>query len=421
MENCGNNIINNGDDSYASSSSNYSGNIIESRKRTAADADISGSNQPLIKREATGSFKKIKENYKTIVGQLMSKITLSIDNKYLYTFRVMSDNKIKEYYGDSQCFAVLTEGKCYEMSLNFVQTEYSEWIQINEYKECEPNNSAIMPINYTLTGKEFENEDTVNTLAKFKYIYKKLNSNVYKIVFEINFQNLNDDPNIVQVECATNCRFFGNIFKRHVDYQDGDNISAIINYLKTNGNKIYTLYNVKCQRILNGSNVYYNWNMMTSTRMELCEMTADNKIAFSNLEDSENVKINISRSNKHVYSCDITNFRTEINENENGSNKFIMHFKSNDIITADNNDGMSTSSDSFSMWNRSVFYVNSAKKSETDSLQKLNADLNQAAELLEDGLIRIIIYVTVDNHDSRNMNMLSILKCSADNENCNFL
>jgi hypothetical protein len=54
------------------------------------------------------------------------------------------------------------------------------------------------------------------------------------------------------------------------------------------------------------------------------------------------------------------------------------------------------------------------KKTEGDVLQKLTADLNQITELLADGLIKVIIYVTIDNVNCsgnfKNINVLSILK-----------
>lgn len=378
---------------------------------------LSGENsgEPLIKRIAT-SPKKIKENYKKVSGKLMSKMTLSIDNIIYYTFRIMSDNKIKEYYGDSQSFKDMIEGKCYDVSLNFVKTKFSEWIQINEYNERETEIEAIIPMNDYLTNKEFENEDNVNTIAKLKYFYKKPNTSMYKIVFEINYKNLNDDPQIVQIECSANIKILLNLFKNNI--KGSDDIHDLIAHFKQNENKIYKIYNVKCQQITNGGyNVYYNWNMINSTRIETCK-TVDSE-AYVNLENCTSAKINISRSNKHIISCDVSNLKTEMEEIENGSDKFIIHFKSDDLFCAASDEHFTNIESN--KWNRSVFYVNTNKKTEADSLQKLSADLNQITELLEDNLIKIIIYVTVDNEDNRNMNVLSLLKYNDDENEYKFL
>ncbi|ANF29721.1 lef3 [Catopsilia pomona nucleopolyhedrovirus] len=390
-------------------------------KRSLSNDDNSG--EPLIKRTMI-DLKKIKENYKQVNGKLLNKMTLSIDNVIYYTFRIMSDNKIKEYYGDSQCFKDMIEEKCYDISLNFVKTKFSEWIQINEYKECEAQIESTVRMNDYLTCKEFENEDSVNTIAKLKYIYKKPNTVMYKIVFEINYKNLNDDPQVIQIECSTNAKMLLNIFKN--DIKGSNDINDLIAHIKKSENKIYNVYNVKCQQITNGgNNVYYNWNMLSSTRMEACD-GVDNEL-YANLQDCDNncgAKINISRSNKHIIACNVNSFKIEMDENNQsgngGSGKFIIQFKSDDLSYNDSDEQQSVCSD-YNKWNRCVFYVNANKKTEPDSLQKLSADLNQMAELLEDDLIKIILYTTVDNDDNRNMNMLGLLKYDDDENEYKFL
>nr|WRK23175.1 late expression factor 3 [Bombyx mori nucleopolyhedrovirus] len=374
------------------------------------------SGEPLIKRMAmANSPKKIRENYKRINGKLMGKMTLSIDNEYYYTFRIMSDNKIQEYYGDSQSFKDMEEGKCYDISLNYVKTKFSQMIQINEYKECEMEIETAIPLSAYLTNKHFENEDSVNIIVKYKFIYKKINSNLYKVVFEVAYKNFNDDSDVVQVECFVNAKTLMNLFKNNI--KGSDDVNEVFKYLKDNENQIFTIYNIKCQQIFNGANVYMNWNVVNSTRIELCE--AKENEAYSNLQNCTNARINISRSNKHVASYNVNMLKSELEENDMSDNKFIVQFKSDELNVADSDD-RSTSSDS-SRWNKSVFYVNTNKKTEADSLQKLCADFNQISMLLEDNLIKVTIYVTVENGENGNMNVLGLLKYDEDENDYTFL
>lgn len=48
-----------------------------------------------------------------------------------------------------------------------------------------------------LINKYFENEDGVNIIVKYKFIYKKINSGLYKVVFEVVYKNFNDDFDVV--------------------------------------------------------------------------------------------------------------------------------------------------------------------------------------------------------------------------------
>jgi hypothetical protein len=141
--------------------------------------------------------KKVKENYKKVTGKLINKTTLSIDNQRYYTFRFLSDNKVEAYYGNLQCFKDLVEGECYDVSLNFVKTKFKEWIQINEYDKCDAPINDTAQVKHCLTRADFENEDVVNVLAKLKCVFKRLNTNNYKMVFEI---NLADAGGAVRVE-----------------------------------------------------------------------------------------------------------------------------------------------------------------------------------------------------------------------------
>jgi hypothetical protein len=394
------------------------------RKRTLSINDNNNSSTSLN----NNNVKKIKENYKQITGKLISKTALSIDNEFCYSFRIVSENKSCEYYGDLQCFTHMQEGKFYNLSLNFIKTKFTDWIQINEYKECEMNNNSDKCIVEFLNTEQFNNEENVNILAKFKCFYKKLDTNMYKMMFEINYKNLNDDPQIVQIECTANCNRLTSMFKVN-------DVHELIGYLREKENQIFCMYDVKCQRIVNDFNAYYSWTMTNNTRIEIYgdneekqqqqqqqqqeqeqqqQFRIDNKKAFENLKLTHNVQINISRSNKYIGWFNVSEIKTELDEKDVKNCKFIVEFKSGDdeaieIENAANNGGGGGNG----KWIRSMFYVHN-KKTEGDVLQKLTADLNQITELLADGLIKVIIYVTIDNVNCsgnfKNINVLSILK-----------
>jgi Nucleopolyhedrovirus late expression factor 3 (LEF-3) len=374
------------------------------KKRSMIETDAI-ENHALTKQNGVSSPKKIKADYKEVTGQLVHKTRLSINNEFFYTFGILSDNKVKDYYGSAKIFSKIEEGKCYRISLNYVKTKNSEWIEINKCEECEINNEVLVPTDYYLTNSHFEKEEQVNTLAKFKCMFKKLNAYSYKLVFEINYKNLDDEITVVQVECSATVKNLLNIFKVNGD------IGTLIALMKTNENKIYNVYNVKCQTITQGQNVFFNWNITSSTRFELCD-NLQNEMCESLIQQDS--KINISRCNKYISDCNATQIKFDLDENDNGSSKFLIQFKSDDPLFHQHNNA-STSSD----WIKSVFYVNTNKNTETDNLPKLTADLNQIAELLDDGLIKLNIYFTVD--DCKNVNVLSFLKSNEDDNEYLFL
>ncbi|UZE89758.1 LEF-3 [Parapoynx stagnalis nucleopolyhedrovirus] len=361
-------------------------------------------NHALIKQNGLSSPKKMRY-YKTITGQLVNKTRLSINNEFFYTFGILLDNKVKDYYGTAKIFSKVEEGKCYKISLNFISNKATNWIEINECEECEIDNEIIVPTDYYLTNNHFEEEKQVNTLAKFKFLFKKLNAYSYKLVFEINYKNL-DDITVVQVECSATVKNLLNIFKSHATLND--DIGTLIAFMKTNENKIYNVYNVTCQKIMQGQNVFYNWNATSSTRFELCD-NLQNEICESLMnDDRHDLNINISRCNKYISYCNATKIKFDLDENDNGNSKFLIQFKSEDFQ-------ISTSSD----WIKSIFYVNTHKNTEADNLPKLSADLNQIAELLDDGLIKLTMYLTVD--DCKNVNVLGFLKSNEDDDGYLFL
>ncbi|AJD09244.1 late expression factor 3 [Condylorrhiza vestigialis mutiple nucleopolyhedrovirus] len=366
------------------------------------------SNEPLKK--------KVKENYKRITGKLLNKTTLSIDNQRYYTFRFLIDNKMESYYGNLQCFKELVDGECYDISLNFIKTKFREWIQINEYVKCDtPIEDTAAQVQLCLTQTDFEDENVVNVLAKFKCVFKRLNTNNYKMVFEINMTDAGGAVRVEQVECFVNAKVLASVAKGHV--KNCDDFDQLMEFYFKSSEKMFNVYGVKCQHTVKGTFAFSNWVAGPMTRLETPTITDNDD--YLNLQFS-NATNNISRSNKHLMCVKLSQFKADIKENDNGKENISVQFKA-----IDSDDGEDPK------WNKCVYYLDNNNinkqdtkqdtKNEADVMQKLIMDFDQLSTCLSDNLTNAIIYVTVDNADSNNMNMLGLLKYDEDMNEYSFI
>lgn len=355
--------------------------------------------------------KKVKENYKQMTGKLLSKMTISLENQIYYTFmfRLMNDNKVETYYGNSQCFKDLVEHECYNVSLNFVKTKYNARIQINEYTKCEESIDDSVIIKQSLTRADFENEEIVNVLAKLKCVFKRLNTGSYKMVFEINFQDTSGLMCVQQVECFTTVKILTSMAKAHV--KNADDFNELMDFYFKNTNTIFYVHGLRCQHTINNQNIFLNWMANLATSLEIATNTDDQD--YINLVNNHATN-NISRSNKYIKCIPLSHFKAEQKINDNGKCTFNVQFKSFDLME-DNDENR---------WNRCVYYVdnnNNNNNNKDDSkdfntLQKLVIDFDQVTTLLTDNLIKITIFITVDNVNT--MNLLGLLKY--DEEDCEY-
>jgi hypothetical protein len=355
--------------------------------------------------------KKVKENYKRVTGKLLNKTTLSIDNQRYYTFRFLIDNKIEAYYGNLQCFKDLVDGECYDISLNFIKTKFKEYIQINEYVKCDtPIEDTAAQVQLCLTRADFEDESVVNVLAKLKCVFKRLNANNYKMVFEINMADAGGAVHVEQVECFANSKILASMAKGHV--KNCEDFNQLMEFYFKNSEKIFNVYGVKCQHTIKGTVAFLNLVAGQMTRLET-PINTDND-DYINLKHI-NATNNISRANKHLMCKKLSHFKADPKESDNGKESFSVQFKSIDSIDADE-----------PKWTKCVYYLDNnnnnnnnnkqENKDETDSnvMQKLSMDFDQLTTLMTDNLTKSIIYVTVDNADVNNMNMLGLLRYDED-------
>ncbi|AWD33605.1 late expression factor 3 [Samia cynthia nucleopolyhedrovirus] len=352
--------------------------------------------------------KKVKENYKRVIGKLLNKTTISIDNQRYYTFRFLADNKTEAYYGDAQCFKDLVENDCYSVNLNFVKTKFKEWIQINDYEKCESILEEAAPVKQVLTRADFENEEMVNVLAKLKCVFKRLAANNYKMVFEINMADAGGTVRVEQVECFANAKMLANVAKSFV--KNCDDANELMDFYFKNSETLFNVHGVRCQYTSKGQSAFLNWVAGQSTRLEAAgDADSDDHL---NLKCSSATN-NISRANKHLVCVRLAQFKADQKESDSGKESFSVQFKAADC---DNEEPR---------WNKCVYYVDSkadeVAQSDTSALDKLAMDFDQLTTCLADGLTKAVLFVTVDNSNPNNMNMLGLLKYDEEDREYSFV
>ncbi|AGR57120.1 LEF-3 [Choristoneura rosaceana nucleopolyhedrovirus] len=355
--------------------------------------------------------KRMKENYKRVTGKLLNKMTISLENHlyYTFTFRLLNDNKTEAYYGNLQCFKDLVEQECYDVSLNFVKTKCNERIEINEYVKCDTAIDDSVTVKQSLTRANFENEETVNVLAKLKCVFKRLAANNYKMVFEFNMRDAGGSVCVQQVECFASLKMLASAAKAHV--KNFENCNELMDFYFKHADTLFYVHNVRCHYTSKGQNVFLNWTASPSTSLEKAINTDDED--YINLMYSRSIN-NISRANKHLKCLSLAQFKAEQKTNDNGKNSFTVQFKTVDSMEEDDN-----------KWNKCVYYVDSNNNKEDpndiNAIQKLAMDFDQLATCLTDGLTKGAIFVTIDNADPNTMNMLGLLKYDEEEREYHFI
>lgn len=362
------------------------------------------------KREHDGGSdpprKRVKENYKSVTGKLLSKSALSLDNQlyYLFTFR-LDNNKTEQYYGNSQLFKDLDEQQCYEVRLNFVKTKFTDRIEIGHCDKCD---AALIDdtarVKQSLTRTDFDSEEIVNVLAKLKCVFKKLGAHSYKMMFEINMQDVSGDVRVQQVECFANAKVLASIAKKHV--KDPEDFDKLMDFYFKNTNSLFYVHTVRCQNQIKDQSVYLSWTAGPLTSLE--PVTDTENEDYVNLMQNR-ASNNISRSNKHLKALSVVQLKTEQKTSDNGKDSFSVQFKTVDSMEEDEN-----------RWNKCIYYVDNNKdeSNKNNVIQKLAMDFDQLSTCLSDNLTKAIIFVTVDNVDVNNMNLLGVVKY--DDEDCEY-
>lgn len=155
---------------------------------------------------------------------------------------------------------------------------------------------------------------------------------------------------------------------------------------------------------------FLNWVAGQSTRLEAAgDADSDDHL---NLKCSSATN-NISRANKHLVCVRLAQFKADQKESDSGKESFSVQFKAADC---DNEEPR---------WNKCVYYVDSkadeVAQSDTSALDKLAMDFDQLTTCLADGLTKAVLFVTVDNSNPNNMNMLGLLKYDEEDREYSFV
>ncbi|QHB21727.1 lef3 [Artaxa digramma nucleopolyhedrovirus] len=343
------------------------------------------STSSLASTESNGS---LRHNFKTFNGELVNKNMISINNETFYLFKFFSDNGSKEYYGTSDQYYNMKNNHVYEVSLNYENKK----IYIGAYNECKVKDK-LMSIKKFLINEDFDGGDTVSVYAKLKHGFKMLddNTDTYKLIFYV---KLNGENDIKEIECTSNLKRICNAINSTEIMSNED----ILAYFHNNQNKIVKLQRIKCNLANRG---YKSLAIITNTRIVI---ETDQNVVNFDLSKCNNIQ-NVSRMNKIVLSGIVDSINAEIVGEK--FDRIAMTYKikndcDKEIIKAcffgnSNNSNYNN--------NNAVTSVNKIVK----MLQRIETDVNQLNELIENDLMEVYMFVAYDL-EKRNYTVLGITK-----------
>ncbi|AKR17301.2 LEF-3 [Urbanus proteus nucleopolyhedrovirus] len=340
-------------------------------------------------------FKK-SDNRKFLktTGELIMKCNININNEPFYLFRFLTHLGSKEYYGDVGTFQSIQENVIYDVNIVMEKSK----LYIASYKKADAP-LVTVDTKKVLSQKNFEAGDNVAVLAKLQYIFKPVESNMYKLVFLIKFCDKNDKIIDVQVECSASL----NSIVQSVKKVSLQNENDVLNYFNKKLMNDVILYRIQCQTMINNNTKYYSLNFQ---QMSEIKFDTNGLILDLNVDDFENIK-NISRSNKSIVCKDISNITATQHSSSNNNVRFQIIMK-----VKDDNDPENSI--------RTVYFFNNnfnktetpeKTKNETAKIEKLLMDINQLNDLME--FIDVKVYCTYDTYNY-NYNVLSIIKYDRD-------
>ncbi|ADB84404.1 late expression factor 3 [Apocheima cinerarium nucleopolyhedrovirus] len=327
----------------------------------------------------------VRRGISTIKGLLISKNTMSINNEPFYLFKFLVNNVNKNYYGDAGQYHSMKEDQFYEVVLDYVNKK----ICIGTFTKC-ANTENVVEVKKWLNLENFEANDNVSVYAKFKFGFKLIDNNTYKMIFHILVGNSLDSAEIKEIECTTNFDKVVEVFKDAIV----SNENNLLAFLNDNIDKVMKLHRIKCNKT-NGANDYKSFSIQSMTEITVAE---DIDIDFENTYNIQN----ISRKNKKVLHFNITKLDAEL-INGATSDRFLIMFQI---------EGGDTTSKA-NYFNNS--YGNNDAGKTANKFQRLEAELNQLNDLIENDIVKVSIYVTMDT-ETNNFALLGITKLEIDTE-----
>ncbi|AKC91762.1 lef3 [Lambdina fiscellaria nucleopolyhedrovirus] len=359
-----------------------------------------------------------RKNFKTVVGELVAKNTMSINNESFYLFKFLINNNAKEYYGDVAQFHAMKLNCVYEMTLNY----QSRKICVGSFKECKHKERNVI-VKRALSQFEFTGKDNVSVYANLWCGFKCMDVNSvdnYKMVFRIfcdnndkvkNYHNNDDNDNdeydddngtrIKEIECTSTLKKFSEAVQDSIIVDEND----LLTYFNLNAGKTMILHRIKCNENNGG---YKNFQIQPITKIE----AAASETLKMNVDD--NFVDNVSRKNKQILKARITFLNAEI-INNSSFNRFLITYKVEDnddsVVRAsffyDNNNNAAR----FGNGNATTTVTKNKRAGEdvVRNVKKMETDLNQLSELIDNGICDVHIYVNVD-HDGNNYQVMGVTK-----------
>lgn len=325
----------------------------------------------------------IKRGFKVVKGELITKNTISINDEPFYLFKFLINNESKEYYGDASQYHNMKENLFYEVSLNC----QNRMIYIGGYKICKNADKNVISKKF-LQQANFDSGDNVSVIALFKYGFKMMNQDVYKLVFHVKIGESLSSSDLKEIECTSNFKKMAGVFGNKDVLNENELVLNFYHYMDT----IVTLSRVKCNQ--NNS----NYKSLTFTDMTLIKECAN--FDENSMICRGNVP-NVSRqSNKQILFGALQHLTAE-HVSSPTTNQDNDRFQINYKIKDGDDESIPAS-----------FFAKNSKNSHK-SLQKLETDLNQLNDLIESGIMDVDIYVIVDIKKSH-YNVLGITKKEID-------
>ncbi|UJZ89030.1 lef-3 [Erannis ankeraria nucleopolyhedrovirus] len=346
------------------------------KKSRTMSVSSSGSNSSAVRR-----------NISTVKGLLIGKNTMSINNEPFYLFKFLVNNANKNYYGDAGQYHSMKEDQFYEVVLDYVNKK----ICIGSFAKCANYESAI-EVKKWLNPENFEANDNISVYAKFKFGFKLIDNNTYKMIFNVLLGNSLDSSDVKEIECTTNFEKLIEVFKNSIV----SNENNLLTFLNDNMDKVMKLHRIKCNKT-NGTNDYKSFSIQSMTEITVVE---DVEIDFENTYNIQN----ISRKNKKVLRFDISQLDAELIAGPT-TDRFSIMFK------IEGSDSMTKAT----YFNNSYGNNNNDVAKTANKFQRLEAELNQLNDLMENDIMKVIIYVTSDT-ETNNLALLGITKLEIDSE-----
>ncbi|ACF05345.1 LEF-3 [Adoxophyes orana nucleopolyhedrovirus] len=318
---------------------------------------------------SSSASSSLGSNVKSLTGELINKNFTCINNQTYYLFKFFIDGNNKEYYGYACTYDEMKENVTYTIKVLYSKRT---WF-IDSFKEVK--SSAVVAPKNELRASDFNSNDIISVIAKLYCGFKVLNSeNMIKLIFLINYQINNKETIVAQVECSVNATTLMNVLQR----SKISNCNKLLKFLHKNKDKEFVLNRIKCQ-VMN--NDFKSFSIQNITKIELVEET-------SCVVESVQPTINISRKQKLIMFGRLTDINCQLMSSEKGQRLAIDY----------------NVTDSECSTIKGMFYNNDDKET-----LKLQVDINQMNDSIQDNLIKGFIYVACDT-ESDKINVMGITR-----------